>query len=65
MTRPSHVLMAMGMDEDTARSAQRFTLGHSTTGADIARLIAAAAPGIRRTAPPAPIGSAKRGSICA
>ena len=41
VTRPSHVLMAMGMDEDTARSAQRFTLGHSSTGADIARLIAA------------------------
>lgn len=41
VTRPSHVLMAMGMDEDTARSAQRFTLGHSTTGDDIARLIAA------------------------
>ena len=41
VTRPSHVLMAMGMDEDTARSAQRFTLGHSTSGADIARLIAA------------------------
>ena len=41
VTRPSHVLIAMGMDEDTARSAQRFTLGHSTTGADIARLIAA------------------------
>ena len=39
VTRPSHVLMAMGMGEDTARSAQRF--GHSTTGADIARLIAA------------------------
>ena len=41
VTRPSHVLIAMGMDEDTARSAQRFTLGHSSTGADIARLIAA------------------------
>lgn len=41
VTRPSHVLMAMGMGEDTARSAQRFTLGHSTTGADIAHLIAA------------------------
>ena len=41
VTRPSHVLIAMGMDEGTARSAQRFTLGHSSTGADIARLIAA------------------------
>lgn len=41
VTRPSHVLLAMGLDEDTARSAQRFTLGHSSTGEDIARLLAA------------------------
>ena len=41
VTRPSHVLIAMGMDEDTARSAQRFTLGHSSTAEDIATLLAA------------------------
>ncbi|MDO4884216.1 MAG: cysteine desulfurase family protein [Rothia sp. (in: high G+C Gram-positive bacteria)] len=41
VTRPSHVLLAMGMDEDTARGAQRFTLGHTSTGEDIARLLAA------------------------
>ena len=41
VTRPSHVLLAMGLDEDTARSAQRFTLGHSSTGEDIARLLTA------------------------
>ena len=41
VTRPSHVLLAMGLDEDTARSAQRFTLGHSSVGEDIARLLAA------------------------
>ena len=41
VTRPSHVLLAMGLDEDTARSAQRFTLGHSSTGQDIARLLTA------------------------
>ena len=41
VTRPSHVLLAMGLDEDITRSAQRFTLGHSSTSEDIARLLAA------------------------
>lgn len=39
--RPSHVLLAMGMDEDTARGAQRFTLGHSSTDADVEALLKA------------------------
>ena len=39
--RPSHVLLAMGLDEDTARGAQRFSLGHSSTGADVDALLAA------------------------
>lgn len=39
--RPSHVLLAMGLDEDTARGAQRFTLGHSSTEADVEALLAA------------------------
>jgi cysteine desulfurase len=34
--RPSHVLLAMGLDEDTARGAQRFSLGHTSTLADVA-----------------------------
>lgn len=38
---PSHVLLAMGLDEVTARGAQRFTLGHSTTAEDIEALIKA------------------------
>ncbi|RAN79263.1 cysteine desulfurase NifS [Bacillus sp. SRB_336] len=33
--RPSHVLLAMGLDEDTARGAQRFSLGHTSTPADV------------------------------
>ncbi|MEX3609542.1 cysteine desulfurase family protein [Rothia sp. LK2588] len=37
--RPSHVLLAMGVPEETARGAQRFTLGHSTTDADIEALL--------------------------
>lgn len=39
--RPSHVLLAMGIDEATARGAQRFTLGHSSDDSDIERIIAA------------------------
>jgi cysteine desulfurase len=39
--RPSHVLLAMGLDEETARGAQRFTLGHPSTEADVDTLLAA------------------------
>lgn len=33
--QPSHVLLAMGIDETIARGALRFTLGHSSTDADV------------------------------
>ncbi|NVM95521.1 aminotransferase class V-fold PLP-dependent enzyme [Arthrobacter wenxiniae] len=39
--RPSHVLLAMGLDEDTARGAQRFSLGHTSTPADVDAFVAA------------------------
>ncbi|WP_461187195.1 cysteine desulfurase family protein [Arthrobacter sp. Z4-13] len=39
--RPSHVLLAMGLDEETARGAQRFTLGHSSMDGDVDALLAA------------------------
>ena len=39
--RPSHVLLAMGLDEQTARGAQRFSLGHASTEADVDALLAA------------------------
>lgn len=39
--RPSHVLLAMGLDEAAARGAQRFTLGHTTTADDVDTLVAA------------------------
>lgn len=38
--RPSHVLLAMGVDEETARGAQRFSLGHGTTQEDVDTVIA-------------------------
>ena len=33
--RPSHVLLAMGLTEDEARGAQRFSLGHTSTADDV------------------------------
>lgn len=39
--RPSHVLLAMGVDEDDARGALRFSLGHTSTSDDVAALLTA------------------------
>ncbi|MCU1594823.1 MAG: iscS3 [Frankiales bacterium] len=39
VARPSHVLVAMGQDEETARSSLRFSLGHSSTPADVDALL--------------------------
>jgi cysteine desulfurase len=39
--RPSHVLLGMGLDEETARGAQRFSLGHTSTEADVDALLTA------------------------
>lgn len=39
--RPSHVLLAMGLDEDTARGAQRFSLGHTSSQKDVDAFVAA------------------------
>ncbi|MEV7226600.1 cysteine desulfurase family protein [Polymorphospora sp. NPDC051019] len=39
VAQPSHVLLAMGADDDRARSSLRFTLGHTSTGADVDALL--------------------------
>lgn len=39
VAEPSHVLLALGADEDRARSSLRFTLGRTSTPADIDALI--------------------------
>ncbi|HEX2773240.1 MAG TPA: cysteine desulfurase family protein [Micromonosporaceae bacterium] len=41
VAQPSHVLLAMGADDDRARSSLRFTLGHTSTSADVDALVAA------------------------
>jgi cysteine desulfurase len=35
VAQPSHVLLAMGADEARARGSLRFSLGHSSTQADV------------------------------
>jgi cysteine desulfurase len=45
IAQPSHVLLAMGADESRARSTLRFSLGHTSTSADVDQL-AAALPGV-------------------
>lgn len=37
--QPSHVLLAMGFGEDAARGSLRFSLGHSSTQADVDRVL--------------------------
>jgi cysteine desulfurase len=41
VARPSHVLVAMGQDESVARSSLRFSLGHTSTAADVDALVEA------------------------
>jgi cysteine desulfurase len=45
---PSHVLLAMGVAPADARSAVRFTLGHTTTEANVDQALAATPPAVER-----------------
>lgn len=48
VARPSHVLLAMGADEERARGSLRFSLGHSSTSSDVDALIDAIGPVVER-----------------
>jgi cysteine desulfurase len=48
VTRPSHVLLAMGADEAVARGSLRFSLGHTSTPADVAAVAEAIGPVVER-----------------
>ena len=57
VARPSHVLLAMGAAEHDARSSLRFSLGHTSTVADVDALLAvlpAVVERARRAAVPVP-----------
>ena len=46
--QPSHVLLAMGRTDEQARSSLRFSLGHTSTPADVDALIEAIGPVVER-----------------
>jgi cysteine desulfurase len=48
VARPSHVLLATGADPDRARSSLRFSLGHTSTDADVDALLAVIGPVVER-----------------
>jgi len=48
VARPSHVLLAMGHDEARARGSLRFSLGHTSTSADVDALVGAIGPVVER-----------------
>ncbi|WP_344018025.1 cysteine desulfurase family protein [Pseudonocardia kongjuensis] len=48
VAQPSHVLLAMGADECTARGSLRFSLGHTSTRADVIALAGAIGSVIER-----------------
>ncbi len=48
VARPSHVLTAIGAEADRARSSLRFSLGSTSTDADVDALLAVIAPVVER-----------------
>jgi cysteine desulfurase len=48
VAQPSHVLLAMGADDDRARSSLRFSLGHTSTRAEAEALVAALPAAVER-----------------
>ncbi|HEY6744420.1 MAG TPA: cysteine desulfurase family protein [Mycobacteriales bacterium] len=49
VAQPSHVLTAMGVEPSLARGSLRFSLGHSSTGADVDALLAALPGAVERS----------------
>ncbi|GHE70568.1 cysteine desulfurase [Streptomyces longispororuber] len=48
VAQPSHVLLATGTDPDLARGTLRFSLGHTSTQADVDAVAAAIGPAVAR-----------------
>ncbi|MEV7862518.1 cysteine desulfurase family protein [Streptomyces hirsutus] len=48
VAQPSHVLLATGTDPDLARGTLRFSLGHTSTRADVEELAKAIGPAVER-----------------
>ena len=62
MPQPSHVLTAMGLDDAEARGALRFSLGHTSTAADVTAVVRAIGPVVQR-ARTAGLAGRRRGDV--
>lgn len=59
---PSHVLLAMGAPHERARGSLRFSLGHTSTAADVDALAAAIGPAVERARAAGIVNVATRGN---
>ena len=48
VAQPSHVLLAMGCDDEAARHSLRFSFGHTSTPADVDAVVEAIVPVVER-----------------
>jgi cysteine desulfurase len=60
VARPSHVLLAMGIDEQAARGALRFSFGHTSGPADVAAVAEVLGPVVERARRAALAGARRR-----
>ena len=56
-TEPSHVILALGIDRETAKGSLRVTVGRSTTEADVDAFLAACADVLARVRGAAPVSA--------
>ncbi len=63
VSRPSHVLLAMGADAATARGSLRFSLGHTSTTADVDAVAAVIAPVVERARSAGTAGSRRSPTV--
>lgn len=61
VARPSHVLIAMGVEPSTARGSLRFSLGHTSSVTDVDALIAALPQVVERARAAGLAGAGSRG----
>lgn len=60
VSRPSHVLLAMGADAARARGSLRFTLGHTSEQADVDAVADAIGPAVERARRAGLVGSSRK-----
>ncbi len=60
VARPSHVLLAMGIDERAARGALRFSFGHTSSTADVDAVAEVIVPVVQRARMAALAGARRR-----